>query len=89
VQHLDSVHCHFEVVDQSSVGSGLSHDLHAGLAGAPGDGGGVLLHGKYVPAAGKLHVECVHRGEVGDASSPEHCARLASCGQDCADFLSA
>jgi hypothetical protein len=83
------VHRHLQVVDQPSVGSGLGHDLHSGLAGAPGDGGGVLLHGKYVLAARKLHVECVHRGEIGDVASPEHCARLASCRQDCADFLSA
>jgi len=89
VQHLAPVHGHPEVVHKPAVGSGLGHDLHAGLAGAPGDGGGVLLHGKHVPASRELHDECRHRGEVGDAASPEHCARLASCRQDCADFLSA
>jgi hypothetical protein len=49
------------MVDQSPVSSGLGHDFHAGLTGAPGYGGGVFLHGKHVPTAGELHVEYVHR----------------------------
>jgi hypothetical protein len=61
VEHLAPVYRHFEVVNESPVGLGLSHDLYAGLPGTPGDGCGVLLHGEDGPTPRKLHDEHVHR----------------------------